>query len=185
MANTDTVTRSLHDLGLAAWFGGSLMGAVGVNGAAREVDDPRQRSRVANAGWDRWAPVNMAAVGTHVAGSLLLARANRGRLAAQEGVAGATGLKAALTTAALAASAYSRVLGRRLSQAGDYPAEGGAVPSAETPTEIERALQRQRILQWVVPALTGSLLVMNALMGEQQRPKAVAGGLVRRVVPGL
>jgi hypothetical protein len=29
MADDNTVARSLHDLGLAAWFGGSLMGAVG------------------------------------------------------------------------------------------------------------------------------------------------------------
>ena len=28
----DTLARSLHDLGLAAWFGGSLMGAIGLNG---------------------------------------------------------------------------------------------------------------------------------------------------------
>jgi hypothetical protein len=34
MAQVNTVARSLHDLGLAAWFGGSLMGAVGLNGAA-------------------------------------------------------------------------------------------------------------------------------------------------------
>ena len=34
MPSRNTVSRSLHDLGAAAWFGGSLMGAVGVNGAA-------------------------------------------------------------------------------------------------------------------------------------------------------
>ena len=45
MAQDNTVARSLHDLGLAAWFGGSLMGAVGVNGAAGAVapgDPPRR-----------------------------------------------------------------------------------------------------------------------------------------------
>jgi hypothetical protein len=51
MAPTDnTVARTLHDLGLAAWFGGSLMGATGVNGAAAVVEDPTQRLRVANTG---------------------------------------------------------------------------------------------------------------------------------------
>ena len=40
MATDNTVSRSLHDLGLAAWFGGSLMGAVGLNGAAAQVDEP-------------------------------------------------------------------------------------------------------------------------------------------------
>ena len=32
-SNDNSLGRSLHDLGLAAWFGGSLMGATGVNGA--------------------------------------------------------------------------------------------------------------------------------------------------------
>ncbi len=41
MAADNTVSRSLHDLGLAAWFGGSLMGAVGLNGAAASVEEPR------------------------------------------------------------------------------------------------------------------------------------------------
>jgi hypothetical protein len=31
-SNRNTIIRSLHDLGAAAWFGGSLMGAIGVNG---------------------------------------------------------------------------------------------------------------------------------------------------------
>ncbi|CAN5619401.1 hypothetical protein BH24ACT26_BH24ACT26_20220 [soil metagenome] len=50
MANTNALARTLHDSGVAAWFGGSLMGAVGLNGAAAQVDDPMQRARVANAG---------------------------------------------------------------------------------------------------------------------------------------
>jgi hypothetical protein len=38
MAEDNTLARSLHDVGLAAWFGGSRMGAVGLNGAAAAVD---------------------------------------------------------------------------------------------------------------------------------------------------
>ena len=45
-----TFVRSLHDLGAAAWFRGSLMGALGVNGAAAQVRDPTDRARVAAAG---------------------------------------------------------------------------------------------------------------------------------------
>ena len=51
MAQDKTLARSLHDLGLATWFGGSLMGAVGLNGAAAVVDQPEQRLRVANVDW--------------------------------------------------------------------------------------------------------------------------------------
>jgi hypothetical protein len=127
VAADNTVSRSLHDLGLATWFGGSLMGAVGLNGAAAQVEEPRQRLRVANAGWNRWTPVNLAGIAAHLAGGAVLLGANKGRLAGQQGVASATVVKT---------------------------------------------------------ALTGAVLVINARMGEQQRPAQVSGGLLGRLRPG-
>ena len=183
MAQTNTLSHALHDLGLATWFGGSLMGAVGLNGAAGVVDDPRQRSRVANSGWARWQPVNAVGIAAHLVGAVGLVRGNRGRLVAQEGVGRMTSVKGALELAALATTAYSGLLGRRLQQTGDFPAESGAVPAEGTQPEVERALQRQRVLQWAIPALTGTLLVLAARMDEQQRPQSVARGVLRRVVP--
>lgn len=181
MAQQNSVARAMHDVGLAAWFGGSLMGAVGVNGAAAEVDQPTQRARVANAGWARWTPVNMAAIVAHGIGALLLTRANRGRLVAQQGVASWTLVKTVLTLLSLAATGYSRVLGQRVISAGDVPVEGGAEPSEATPPDVANAQQQLRVLQWVIPALTGATLVVNARMGEQQRPEAVAEGLAAGV----
>jgi hypothetical protein len=128
MAQDNTLARSLHDLGLATWFGGSLMGAVGLNGAAAIVDQPQQRLRVANAGWARWTPVNLAGIAAHLAGGAVLVAGNKGRLASQRGVAGATVAKAAVTGLALGATAYSRALGERLMQAGDAPVEGAPRP---------------------------------------------------------
>ena len=113
MASTDnTVARTLHDLGLAAWFGGSLMGATGVNGAAAVVEDPTQRLRVANSGWARWTPLNLAGIAAHLAGGAVLTGANKGRLAGQQGVAATSTVKTALTVAALGTTAYARMLGR-------------------------------------------------------------------------
>jgi hypothetical protein len=98
MAPTDnTVARTLHDLGLATWFGGSLMGATGVNGAAAVVQDPTQRLRVANSGWARWTPLNLAGIAAHLAGGAVLTGANKGRLAGQQGVAATSTAKTALT----------------------------------------------------------------------------------------
>ncbi len=181
----NTLIRSMHDVGLAAWFGGSLMGAAGLNSAAGELDDPRQRARVANAGWARWTPINLAAIGAHTAGGIVLTRANRARMATQGGVAGATRLKALLTLAALGATAYSRVLGQKVISAGDVPVGAGAEPTAATPPEVEGAQRQLRYLQWTIPALTGGLVLLGALMGEQQRPSEVGRGVVRRLVPGM
>jgi hypothetical protein len=184
MVSTDnTVARALHDLGLAAWFGGSLMGATGVNGAAAVVQDPSQRLRVANSGWARWTPLNLAGIVAHLAGGAVLTGANKGRLAGQQGVGATSTVKTALTLAALGTTAYARVLGKRLESAGDVPVEGGTTPNPATPDEVARA-QRLTALQWVIPALTGALLVINARMGEQQRPTQVTKGLVQRLLPG-
>jgi hypothetical protein len=187
MTADNTVSRSLHDLGLATWFGGSLMGAVGLNGAAGEVEEPKQRLRVANAGWNRWTPVNLAGIAAHVAGGTVLLAANKGRVASQQGVAQATVAKTALTGAALAATAWSRALGAKLDQAGDgrsVPVEGGTEPSIDTPEDVAKAQRQLKVLQWVIPALTGAVLVVNARMGEQQRPAQVTGGLLGRLLPG-
>ena len=181
---SNTVARSLHDVGLATWFGGSLMGAVALNGAAGEVDDPRQRARVANVGWARWTPVNLGAIGAHLLGALVITRANRGRLAGQRGVASSSAAKGLLTAAALGATAYSRVLGQKVMNAGDVPVESGAVPSDATPADAARAQSQLRVLQWAIPALTGAMMVMTAQMGEQQRPTNVAKGMLARLVPG-
>jgi hypothetical protein len=183
MAADNTLSRSLHDLGLAAWFGGSLMGAVGLNGAAAQVEEPKQRLRVADAGWHRWTPVNLAGIAAHLAGGTVLLGANTGRVAGQQGVASATVLKTALTGAALAATAWSRALGAKLDEAGEVPVEGATDPGGATPEDVAKAQRQLKLLQWVIPALTGAVLVVNARMGEQQRPAQVTGGLLGRLWP--
>ena len=177
-------SRIVHDLGLAAWFGGSLKGAVGLNGAAADVEEPTQRLRVADAGWNRWTPVNLAGIAAHVAGGAMLLGANKGRVAGQQGVAQATVAKTALTGAALAATAWARALGAKLDQAGEVPVEGGTEPRDDTPQDVAKAQRQLKVLQWVIPALTGAVLVLNARMGEQQRPAQVSGGLLGRLRPG-
>ncbi len=173
----NTVVRAMHDVGLAAWAGGSLMGAVGLNGAAEAARDPQERSRIVNEGWDRWTPVNAAAIGAFLVGSIGLTYANKGRMATQDGVMKTSALKAGMTAAAAGATAYARVLGRKISQKRP-PLADGTTPGAQTPEESSSDLRKLSALQWAIPALTGSLLVMNSQMGEQQRPTSVISGLL-------
>ena len=183
MAQTNTVARSLHDLGLAAWFGGSLMGVVGVNKSAAAVTSPDQRARVANAAWAAWTPVNAGAIAIHGIGGALLVANNKGRLGGQKGVAGWTVAKTVLTAGALAATGYSRILGQKVMNSGDVPVEDGVTPAYETPPEVAAAQRQLKVLQYVIPALTGGILIASARMGEQQRPAEVAQGLLKRLVP--
>ena len=171
-----TFTRTLHDAGLAAWFGGSLMGAVGLNAAAGAVDDPKQAGRVANVGWNKWTPVNAAAIGALLVGSIGQLGSNAERVAGQKGVAGMSLAKTALTAAAMGATAYSRLLGRKLAQAGDVPAEDGTTPAASTPPDLAATQRKLKLMQWVVPATTGALLAVTSYAGEQQRASEVVKG---------
>lgn len=77
----NTIIRSLHDVGLAAWFGGTLANAVALN-----------------------------------------------------------------------------------------PAASATQPVRDTPPDVANAQQQLQVLQWAVPALTGALVVLSSLAGEQQQP---------------
>jgi hypothetical protein len=183
MQNRNTLAHFLHDAGLAAWFGGSLMGAIGVNGAAADVDDPRQRARVANAGWGRWTPFNLVAIGAHLVGGAQLLKANKGRVAAQKGVLANTNVKLALTAGALGATAYSRLLGQKVMNAGDVPVAGGTESLPSTPPEVAKAQKQLKALQWAIPGLTGAVLASSSLHEEQQRPSEVLKGTIQ-ALPG-
>ncbi|WP_375504291.1 hypothetical protein [uncultured Jatrophihabitans sp.] len=176
MSNTSTVSRSLHDIGLAAWFGGTLANAVALNPAAGEAVRPTDAGAVANAGWDRWTPVNAAAIGAHLVGSVVQLRSNADRIAGQQGVGAMSVVKTGLTVAALGVTAWSRVLGQKVSAAQRVPAEDATTPTSETPSEVASAQQQLKALQWVIPALTGALVVVSSFAGEQQRPAAVEAG---------
>lgn len=176
----NTLSRSLHDVGLAAWFGGTLANAVALNTAAAQADSSRGTGAVANVGWDRWTPVNAAAIGLHLAGSVGQLAGNKTRLVGQPGVASMATAKTGLTVAALAVTAYSRALGRRVSEQTEVPLESGTLPETNTPPHVARAQRHLRGLQWAVPALTGALVVVSSFAGEQQRPSGIVDGLTAR-----
>lgn len=177
MSSRNTLIRSMHDVGLAAWFGGALMGAVGLNGAANDVTDPTDRAKVASAGWARWAPVNAAAIGVHVIGGAGLILANRKRLAHQGGAGTNTAIKSVLTGVAVASTAFSGWKGAQVAKAGKVHATGGTIPSEQTPPDTAAAMQQLRIAQWVTPAVTAVLIVLGAQQGEQQRPSQLLAKL--------
>jgi hypothetical protein len=181
VSDRNTIVRSLHDLGAAAWFGGSLMGAVGLNGASQDAADPADRARLAAAGWARWSRVGAAAIGAHVLGGLGLLAANRHRVRGQSGVTANTAVKAAVTAAAVAATAYSSMLGARVAAAGRVVSDGGAEPSADTPDDVASVQGRLRLAQWAIPALTGVMILLGAQQGEQQRPAEIVKGVVAKL----
>lgn len=174
----NTLSRSLHDVGLSAWFGGTLANAVALNPAAAQADGAHAAGAVANTGWNRWTPVNAAAIAIHLAGSVGQLAADQDRVKAQAGVGSMVLVKTALTAAALGATGYSRVLGKKVAEQPAVPARSGTTPAATTPTAVADAPRQLKVLQWVIPALTGALVVVSSFAGEQQRASEVKKGVI-------
>lgn len=99
-----TATKALRDVGAAAWFGGSLMGASGLNAAADAAGGPADRERVVSAGWAKWTPISRAALAATFLGSV-------GQLAARRSTANVVGV--GLTTAAVGLTAGTAVMGAK------------------------------------------------------------------------
>ena len=177
-----TLFHQLHDVGLAAWFGGTLANAFTLNPASSSAGSPRDVGAVANEGWDRWTPVNAAAIGAHLIGAAGLVKHDAGRMKAQKGVPSMALVKTGLTALALGVTAYSRTLGAKVSQHHAVPADDATTPTPATPPDVASAQKQLTALQWVVPATTGALVLIGAYASEQYRPEEVARGALRRVL---
>lgn len=189
---THTAVRLLHDLGAATWFGGSLMGATGLNGAAAQLDDPVQRARASTAGWSRWAPIGAAAIGAHVLGAAGLAVTDSERVATQRGVGRSTVVKTALTAAGLGVGAWSAALNRTMAASGDVPVAGATEAGAQTPAATAKVLKQLKLVQWLNPLVAGAVIATGSWQSEQQRATQVVPGVLKRlagspalVVPAL
>lgn len=178
MSARNTLVRAMHDLGAAAWFGGTLMGAVGLNGGTAKASDPKERLRLSSIGWAKWAPVQLAAIAVHGIGGVGLILGNKKRLADQPESRANTLIKLGVTAAAGAGSLYAGLLGAKIAKHaadGEESAEGVTEPGTDASADLASTQRQQRIVQWVLPALTGLIIVLAAQQGEQQRP--VAGWL--------
>jgi hypothetical protein len=171
------VARSVHDLTAGAWFGGSLMGAIGLNGAAAQAKDPRERARLSSLGWKKWAPVQAGAFGAHLLSGIPLVMKNADRLGSQHGVVRLSVYKAIVTLTGAGVTAYAGLLGRKVEKLSQEGAAGATEPSPTSSEELAQAQRQLKILQWTIPVFAGWVMVLNAKEGEMQRPQNVALGL--------
>jgi hypothetical protein len=192
MSRSELAWRSLHDLGLASWFGGSVFGSVALPhpDPADDSDRVARGSTVAQArqsvladSWRRWTPVVGGSMAVHLLGGAGLVLWNRGRHRHQKGVVLATTAKTALTAAAVALTVGSAIEGvlaerrRDLIETGD--ADGDALESQHS------AEKRMRVVGTLIPVTTGALLVLGALESEQQRPREILRGVVAGALDDL
>ena len=183
MSGTELAWRSLHDLGLASWFGGSVFGSVALPHVdeASGSPDAGEAREVEGEAWRSWSPVLTGSMAAHLVGGAGLLLWNRGRHRHQKGVATTSAVKTGLTvtavalTLAAAAEGYRSQERRRLIEDGD---------DSLRPMQ-EKADRRMRVVGPLIPATTGALVVLGALEGEQQRPREMASGVVASAIETL
>jgi hypothetical protein len=180
MTTSDTLantTRALHDLGLAAWLGGSLFGKFALNPAVRLIDKKTDRGRVVNAAWNGYNLINTLALGA-VAVGWLGARVTEARNDHMSDAESAlASVKDGLVVAAVVTGVVSGVQGGRLAKQapeGAVPIESGTVPAPETPPEAAK-IQRSLGLFGNLNIITGvALAVVNGILAQinYSRPTA-------------
>jgi hypothetical protein len=173
MATLSTTAWVLHDLGLAAGFGGNLFGQLALNPAVKAIESREQRSKVTHVAWDRYKVVNavsLAAVAsTWLIGRLVLSGREVGRASRS-----VTLLKDGLVIGAVASGIGAMVTGTMLDSAlQDQPIESGHTPTAETPRRVAR-------LQNVVNAIGIANLVLEASVLAVTTVLAMTSGKSRK-----
>ena len=170
MAN-DIVIRSLHDVGLAGWFGSSLLRAtnLGRSATAGSMDQARDVERKGEES-TAWSSIAVASIAAHLLGGAGLILTNRQRHKQQPAVMATTIAKTVVTGAALGATVYVGTLGSRLRH---LEAESGGQPALDQQQEVGRIRSRITVVGWSVPVLTAVLVVLAAREGELQRPSQI------------
>src|SRR5918997_3123268 len=68
MNEPSKVGKVAHNLGMSAWFGGTLFGQVALNPTVSSISDRSERGRVLNEAWSRFQAVNLPAALSTVLG---------------------------------------------------------------------------------------------------------------------
>ncbi len=186
------LAQAVHDLGAALWFGGSVMGVAGVNKSGSDLSQGIDRIRVAGSAWNRFAPAQWGGVAATLLTGLWLTGSNTRRLAVQEGYARVGAVKAGLTVAGAAATAYSAYSGQKIGQLAEEAHRRGetvetkdaTIPTAGTPAEVATWQKRQRYAQVAVPVLAGGVITCNAWLVQAYRTGATLRGVLGRITPG-
>lgn len=162
-------TRAAHDVGLAAWLGGSMFGKFALNPAVAKVTDHAERGAVVNAAWSGYNVVNALGLGTAAAGwaAARFTETKPDNLSSVE--SGLSVAKDVLMGVSVLSGLLSGVQGGRLMKQapeGRVPVETGTKSAPETPPEavkIQHSLERLGNLSIVSGV---SLVAVNAVLAQ-------------------
>jgi hypothetical protein len=164
-----TSTRAAHDVGLAAWLGGSMFGKFAMNPALEKISSHTERGSVANAAWHGYNPINALGLGVAAAGWAAArgTEANSGNLSSSE--QRLSQAKDVLMGGAVLTGLASGIQGLRLAKQapdGAVAVETGVEPAPETPEKaagIQRSLRQLSTANVVVGI---ALVAVNGVLAQ-------------------
>jgi hypothetical protein len=167
-----------HNLGLSAWFGGTLFGQVALNPTVSSISDSNERGRVLNEAWARFQAVNMPAA----LSTLLGWRLGGVRKDAELRAPGLTRAKDVLLGGAALNTLASAVLGATVAShasEGFVPVRSGTTPAPETPPGAARALRMLRFFSnGSVALLAASVIVSGLIEAADPKPRGLLSRLL-------
>ena len=169
-----SITKAVHDIGLATWFGGTLMGVIAMNPAVEVLDDPEERGKMVDEGWARfqpWAAAGLTAtIVTHV-----LMRRNPPRRPS-DNFKNTARLKDLFLVASVVSSVASMALGEyAVHQEPDAytPIESATTPTEDTPPETEAAQGGLTVASWGQLISGIGLFVTSAILAAEREKKII------------
>lgn len=161
--------KAIGEVGLAAWWGGNLMGILGLNPAVEVLDDPEERGKMVDEGWARYQPYGALGLAAATISHIIMRR-NPPRRPTQCYQTAAL-VKDVCLGVAIVSSIASVALGEYSTEYGDdayTPMESATTPEAETPEPVEKAQKGLSISSWALLASGLGLIVCGAILSHER-----------------
>ncbi len=178
MTGVSNAAKAAHNLGLAAWFGGTLFGQAALNPTVSRIGDRRERGRVLNESWGRYNAVNSVAL----AAALLTWRFGGLKDDAELRAPVLARAKDLSLGGAAVNAVVSGILGARIAKEGSggaTPVESGTEPAPETP---EKAARSQRMISFFGSGSLVLLACVIALSGAIESSAVKPRGVLSRLL---
>lgn len=166
------VTKAIHNIGTAVWFGGNLMGCVGLNPAVEVLDDPEERGKMVDEGWARFQPWGAAGLGAAIITHFLMRRNPPHRPSST--FVSVARIKDILFGVAAVSSLASMALGEYAVHAEPdayTPIENANEPNADTPEDAAKAQSGLTLVNWILLASGVGILTTSAILERERESR--------------
>ena len=165
-----SITKAIHTIGTAVWWGGTLMGTLAMNPAVEVLDDPEERGKMVDEGWARFQPYAAAGLTAAIISHVIIRRNPPRR--PSDTYKTAARVQDALFGAAVVSSIASLALGEYSthyeSPDAYTPMESATTPTEDTPEPVEQAQKGLSVSSWAQLLSGLGLFITSAILSAER-----------------